>query len=347
VKRGVAGTSRESRGAERIDIVFVVPSSSLLLDIAGPAEAFRLSNQHLLRRGDKPRFRLRFAGPKPQCASSVGLQLAELEPLPTELPVPTWVVLVGQPSAAIAKPDPSMNTTMRWLGHTLASLLASDTRHRLVTICSGSLLAARAGLLGTRRCTTHHELLAELHETAPAAQVVDNRVFVVDGTLASSAGVTAGIDLALHLIATTCDDRTAASVAQDMVVYLRRTPNDLEVSPMLAHRNHLHPAVHRVQDAICADPTREWTMPSLADVGHVTERHLLRLFTSHAAVSPLSYLQAIRLERAKQNLSRGASVTRAAQDAGFASDLQLRRAWRQRFADTPSAGRKLADRPPR
>lgn len=330
----------DAANRDPIDVLFIVPPRSLLLDIAGPAEAFRLSNQHLIRGGGEPRFRLRFAGPRAQCESSVGLQVADLEPLPSTLRSPTWVVLVGQPTAAIAKPDSMTIATGHWLAHTLAPLLASNAHHRLVTICSGSLIAARAGLIGTRRCTTHHELLAELHSTAPAAQVVDNRVFVVDGSLASSAGVTAGIDLALHLIASTCGDSVVAAVAKDMVVYLRRSPHDPELSPMLAHRNHMHPAVHRVQDAVCADPSHEWTMDSLAEVGHVTQRHLLRLFTAHAAVSPLAYLQAIRLERAKQTLSRGASVTRAAQEAGFSSDLQLRRAWRQRFTGTPAAQRK-------
>lgn len=323
-----------------IDVLFVVAPRSLLLDIAGPAEAFRLSNQHLKRSGGAPRFHLRFVGVRTQIDSSVGLAVAGLEALPTELPAPTWVVLVGQPREVLAKPDADTRATAHWLAHTLAPLLAGRPQHRLVTICAGSLLAARAGLIGARRCTTHHEILARLREAAPAAQVVDNRVFVLDGTLASSAGVTAGIDLALHLIALTCGERNAAAVAQDMVVYLRRSAHDPELSPLLAHRNHLHPAVHRVQDAVCADPAREWTMPLLAEVGHVTQRHLLRLFTTHAAVSPLHYLQAIRLERAKQTLSRGASVTRAAQEAGFSSDLQLRRAWRQRFAGTPRAERK-------
>lgn len=323
-----------------IDVLFVVAPRSLLLDIAGPAEAFRLSNQHLKRRGEAPRFRLRFAGALAQCESSIGLLVAGLEPLPTALPSPTWVVLVGQPNDVLAKPDAATRATSHWLAHTLAPLLAGQTQHRLVTVCAGSLLAARAGLIGTRRCTTHHGLLERLHTAAPAAQVVDNRVFVLDGTLASSAGVTAGIDLALHLIALTCGERNAAAVAQDMVVYLRRSPHDPELSPMLAHRHHLHRAVHRVQDAVCADPVRDWTMASLAEVGHVTQRHLLRLFNAHAAVSPLRYLQAIRLERAKQTLNGGASVTLAAQESGFSSDLQLRRAWRQRYAGTPSTARK-------
>ncbi len=325
----------------RIDVLFIVAPHALLLDIGGPAEAFRLSNQHRLRCGDTPRFRLRFAGPEPQCDSSVGLRVAGLEALPTALPVPTWVVLVGQPSAVLAKPDAGTRAAAHWLAHTLAPLLAGQAQHRLVTVCAGSLLAARAGLIGTRRCTTHHELIERLRSAAPAAQVVDNRVFVLDGTLASSAGVTAGIDLALHLITLACGEHNASAVAKDMVVYLRRTPLDPELSPLLAHRHHLHAAVHRVQDAVCADPARPWSMTALAEVGHVTPRHLLRLFAAHAVVSPLHYLQTIRLERARQTLQRGASVTRAAEEAGFSSGLQLRRAWRQRFDTTPGSEPRL------
>ena len=136
--------------------------------------------------------------------------------------------------------------------------------HRLVTICSGTLLAARAGLLGSRRCTTHHELLHTLRGLAPQAQVVDNRVFVVDGPIASSAGITAGIDVALHLIAGECGEALAASVAEDMVVYLRRSDRDPEQSPFRIHRGHLHATVHRVQDAIVKEPGRDWTMAALA-----------------------------------------------------------------------------------
>ena len=195
----------------------------------------------------------------------------------------------------------------QWLNRTLhAPLRAANTPHRLLTICSGTLLAARAGLLANRRCTTHHELLRALRVLAPQAQVVDNRVFVVDGPLASSAGITAGVDLALHLIADECGEALASGVAEDMVVYLRRSPRDPEQSPFLAHRRHLHAAVHRVQDAAGAEPQRNWDMAALAAVGHVTERHLLRLFIGHTGVSPLRYLQSIRLERARQSLERGA-----------------------------------------
>jgi transcriptional regulator GlxA family with amidase domain len=323
-----------------IDVLFIIAPHSLLLDIAGPAEAFRLANLHRELRGMPPRFRLRFAGPVETAPTSVGLAIAGLEPLPPSLPLtpktPTWVVLVGQPGAHASKVSPAITATAQWLNATLHEhLLAADTPHRLLTICSGTLLAARANLLGTRRCTTHHELLPALRELAPHAQVVDNRVFVFDGPLASSAGITAGIDLALSLIAGECGEALAASVAEDMVVYLRRSPRDPELSPFLVHRNHLHAAVHRVQDAISAEHERDWDMASLAAVGHVTERHLLRLFIEHTGVSPLQYLRAIRLERARQLLERGASVTHAAEAAGFRSDLQLRRAWSRHWGGAP------------
>ena len=329
--------------SQLIDVLFVMVPQSLLLDIAGPAEAFRLANLHREARGLPPRFHLRFAGSAPTLPTSVGLTLGDLVPLPHELSTPTWVVVVGQPTAHVTQVTPDLTATAQWLNARMrGELLDQHTPHRLVTICSGTLLAARAGVLGRRRCTTHHELLPLLRALAPQAQVVENRVFVVDGPVASSAGITAGIDVALHLIAEECGEALAASVAEDMVVYLRRSPRDTELSPFQLHRRHLHPTVHRVQDAIISEPQRDWDMASLADVGHAAERHLLRLFIDHAGISPLHYLRLIRLERARQSLEHGATVTRAAAMAGFASDLQLRRAWSRQWGGSPRDAARAA-----
>jgi transcriptional regulator GlxA family with amidase domain len=339
--------------AQLIDVLFVIVRQSLLLDIAGPAEAFRLANLHREARGLPPRFRLGFAGPTATLPTSVGLALGGLLPLPERLRTPTWVVVVGQPTAHVTQVTPEIAATAQWLNDRLRDALVvrdpdvADTPHRLVTICSGTLLAARAGVLGTRRCTTHHELLPMLRKLAPQAQVIDNRVFVVDGPLASSAGVTAGIDIALHLIAEECGEAIAASVAEDMVVYLRRSPRDTELSPFHMHRRHLHPTVHRVQDAIVTEPQRDWDMASLAHVAHAAERHLLRLFIDHAGISPLHYLRLIRLERARQSLEYGATVTRAAAAAGFASDLQLRRAWSRQWGGSPRDAVRAASGAPK
>ena len=330
-----------------IPLLFVLLPDTLLLDLAGPAETFRLANRHLVARKRPAAFELRFVGALPEQTSSVGLVLKDIEPLPTPLPPKTWLVLLGQTSeglkASLSGRNPAWLSTRDWLNRQLAALVSEDAQHKLITVCSGAVLAADAGLLADFRCTTHHELLDRLQSLAPRAEVVNNRVFVIDGpraNIATSAGVTAGIDLALHLIAQTCGEDIAASVAQDMVVYLRRGPRDPELSPLLQHRNHLHPAVHRVQDAVSRQPQQQWTMTTMADAAHVTQRHLLRLFTEHAGVSPSAYVELIRLEHARRALVGGASVGQAAEAAGFSADLQLRRAWARHWGGTPVDARR-------
>ncbi len=143
--------------AQLIDVLFFIVPNSLLLDIAGPAEAFRLANLHREARCLPPRFRLRFAGPVATPETSVGLSLGDLAPLPEQLRTPTWVVVVGQPTAHVTHVASEIAVTARWLNDQLRdALLDATTPHRLLTICSGTLLAARAGVLGTRHCTLHH-----------------------------------------------------------------------------------------------------------------------------------------------------------------------------------------------
>jgi transcriptional regulator GlxA family with amidase domain len=153
-------------------------------------------------------------------------------------------------------------------------------------------------------------------------------VFVQDGEVWSSAGVTAGIDLALHLVAEQCGPLVAARVAQRMAVALRRGPDDPQLSPFLAHRQHFNARLHRVQDAVSRTPGEGWSVTRMAELAHTTPRTLTRLFGEHAGITPLAYLRGIRLALARTALEAGSSVTAAAEAAGFHSDLQLRRAWR-------------------
>jgi transcriptional regulator GlxA family with amidase domain len=320
-------------GPAAIDVCFLLLPRSLILDWAGPAEALRIANQLLAARGGAERFRLRFIGPQAQAATSVGLHVSGIEPLPDRLRDPSWVVLVGSPGQTADTTSPPAREAIRWL----ARLRPGAAGLRLVTICAGALLAAHAGLLHGRRATTHHHHLDEMRQCASGCEVVANRVFVIDGPLASSAGITTGIDLALHLIAQECGAALAAEVAQTMVVALRRGPGDPELSPFLAHRNHIHPVLHRVQDAVGAEPQRDWNVPAMAAIGHTSPRHLTRLFIEHAGIAPLQYLRRIRLSVAEAALASGRNVTQSAELAGFSSDTQLRRAWRQfGRAGTPS-----------
>lgn len=317
-----------------IRVVFALLDGSLVLDWAGPAEALRIANQFLRERGQPERFVVEFAGPSPTTVSSVGVQLCGLSPLPAQWDGPAWVVLVGHPGRVIDVTGDAARQLIHWLrGQRFAA-----GRLELLTICAGSLLAAHAGVLTGRRATTHHHHLQELRETDARCDVVANRVFVLDPPIYSSAGVTTGIDLVLHRIGEVCGAPLAAQVAQTMVVAQRRGPHDPELSPFLAYRNHLHAALHRVQDAVSEMPQHDWNVPRMAEVAHTSPRHLTRLFVEHAGVAPLAYLRRLRLASAQLALQAGASVTRAAELSGFGSDTQLRRAWRQFGLDgSPSA----------
>lgn len=320
-----------------IHVLFALLPHSLVLDWAGPAEALRIANQRLQATGQAPRFALEFISPRPQQTSSVGVQLHGLAPLPPTQqllgPDPVWVVLVGQPGNGLVTQDPDTLALEDWL----RGLRLQTGRLELVTICAGAMQAAHAGLLAGRRATTHHHYLQELSAAAPHCEVQANRVFVSDGPLHSSAGVTAGLDLMLERIAQTCGPILAAQVAQTMVVALRRGPHDPELSPFLHHRNHLHAALHRVQDAISQQPAADWNASTMAGLAHTSPRHLARLFSAHAGITPMDYLRHIRLATAQAALQAGANVAQAALQAGFSSDTQLRRAWqRLGWRGTPS-----------
>lgn len=323
---------------DAIQVLFVLQDDSLVLDWAGPAEALRLASLEIeALQLDVPPLALRFTGPGTEATGSVGIRLQGLEPLPDTLPDGSWIVLVGRTSAAEARAPAAHRALLAWL----ARLAPGRPGLRLVTVCSGTLLAAQAGLLDGRRATTHHQHLDDLARLAPRCTVLQDRVFVRDGELFTSAGVTAGIDLALHLIADHAGELVAARVAEQMAVALRRGPADPELSPLLAHRQHLNARLHRVQDAISRAPHGDWTTARMAELAATTPRTLSRLFEQHAGTSPQAWLRGVRLAVAKRALQAGASVAAASDTAGFSSELQLRRAWAAAgWPGTPSAARR-------
>jgi transcriptional regulator GlxA family with amidase domain len=311
------------------EVLFVVLPRLVLLDLAGPADAFRNAEVHC-----PGSYRLRFIAAQPELKAAVGLTLADLEPLPERLAPGSIVVLTGISAAGIDPEEPSARRIIEWLR------AAGGRAELLMCVCSGSVLGAHAGLLAGRSCTTHHEHLEELRRIEPRAQVLDNRIFVEDGTVVTSAGVTAGLDLALHVIGRQLGPRVAAEVARDLVVYLRRAGTDPALSPWVMHRNHLHPAVHRVQDAVTREPTARWSARELSAVACTSPRNLARLFAEHAGCSPHDYVQLIRFALARQLVTQSRmDLERIAARAGFRSAQQLRRVWSRWESQPPSAFR--------
>ena len=320
-----------------VPVLFVLLPNVLMLDLAGPAEVLRLAAQ-----SEDPAaidFDLQYVSPVPELQTSIGLPLAGLAPLPPSLAPGTLVVLVGSTSKVSKAQRQAFESASDTLTQWLQSVFAPSGQ-RLVCVCAGALSAARAGLLDGRQCTTHHALCAALQALAPKARVLENRLYVTDGPVSCSAGVTAGIDLMLHLLAELAGPRLACGVARDMVVYMRRSGADPQLSAWITGRNHLHPAVHRVQDAITAAPCEAWTVTRMADLACTSSRHLARLFHEHVGISPLDYLHTLRITVARELLMASSlDMETVAERAGFGSARHLRRIWNKYEVGTPSSGR--------
>lgn len=322
----------------KVPVYVVLPPRTLLLDAAGPLEVLRRANWTQ----DAIRFDVRYVAPTRRVTTSIGLTVGDLAPLPRVLPKAAMVVIAGEVDQMMAPPHRGASRAdlrdeaaiVRWLGAVI------QPSHTLVCICSGSLLAARAGLLDGYACTTHHSCCADLAALAPRATVLENRLYVEDRQRLTSAGVTAGIDLMLAIVSRMTDYRCALTIARYLVVYLRRSGTDPQLSPWLEGRNHLHPVVHRVQDAMAADPARAWTMRMLTQVAGASSRHLSRLFHEHASMSIVDYRTRLRVALARELIGQTQlDMERVAERAGFASPRQLRRAWRKFHATAPREAR--------
>ena len=325
----------------QIQVYVVLPPRVLLLDVAGPLEVLRRANQVQ----SDLRFDVHYVAPTTEVQSSIGISLSAIEPLPESLPDGAWIVMAGdvedvmspggRRAPARARADAAdERAIVAWLR------TAARPGTRLICICSGALLAARAGLLDGRACTTHHTCCEELAQIAPTAKVLDNRLFVEDGPCHTSAGITTGIDLMLHVVGQLTDQSCAAAIARFLVVYLRRGGADPQLSPWLEGRNHVHPAIHRVQDAIAADLTRSWQVRDLARIANVSDRHLTRLFSEHVDMKISQYINRLRVARAHELLSHTRlDMEQVAERAGFGSARQLRRAWRREHSSAPRFAR--------
>jgi transcriptional regulator GlxA family with amidase domain len=311
-----------------LSIYLVVTPGVLMLDYAGPAEALRMA------RDMGAPLTLHTCGPLADVHTSLGTQLGGLAPLPAQLPPNSLVLITGNSHEREDYATPAARQVVRWLQ------TAPQPDTRLASICSGALLLAMAGRLDGLRCTTHHSLIADLQTLAPTAQVQADRIFVDDGQVLTSAGITTGIDLALYIVEQVAGAALAAQVARRLVMYTRRGPHDPQLSPWLAHRNHMHPAVHQAQDAIAhrlsQDPARRWSLAELADTACVSPRHLSRLFMQHTGISVVDYQQQLRMARAQELLAHHPALTQEqlAEACGFSSARDFRRVW-QRWGFAP------------
>jgi transcriptional regulator GlxA family with amidase domain len=313
--------------AKRRIYLLVLPRVHIL-DLAAPAQIFA---DAVL----EPHVALHYISPVAQVDASQGLHLANLEPLPTDLGADDWVLLIGTRHLARHLHEAEYQQAVQWLAR------HKDRFGLIAGICSGAILAGKAGILDGKRCTTHHDLIAALNRIAPAALVQKDCIFVADGNIWTSAGITTGLDLCLQLVADHWGQDIALTIAREMVLYQRRSGTEPQLSFWLEHRNHTQSRVHKVQDMVMAAPGDDWKIAQLADRVFLSERHLRRLFIEATGYSIQEYLQRARVELARQLLEQTSlSLEAIAQRRGFAAERSLRRAWRRWMEGTPGGHRK-------
>ncbi|MDK1288125.1 GlxA family transcriptional regulator [Pseudoalteromonas umbrosa] len=310
-------------------IYFVLLADTLPLDFAGPLQVFLETKRLGIQ------FEIKYISATTQLNCDGGLQLHNLEPLPTALACDDIIVLPGCHDAFSAYTTQDADKTIQWLKSTV-------TKQTVLTICSGSILAAKAGLLANKSCTTHYQLINKMRIAFPNCQVLDNRIFVEDGNIISSAGISSGIDMAIYFVSTRFTEHIGAQVAQEMLVYFRRTGQDPQLSSWLQYRNHMHRGVHKVQDMVCSNVDKHFSLAQLAHAACLSQRQLSRLFSIHLGITPREYLQHIKVGHAQQLLKRSNhSIELVAQHCGYASSRQFRRVFTQTTHMSPQQFRQL------
>jgi transcriptional regulator GlxA family with amidase domain len=260
--------------------------------------------------------------------SSSGVEIATR---PFGDPAYDTVVVTG--AMKIAPSSPGM------LAFLNRALVAS---RRTASICTGAFVLAEAGILDGRHATTHWAHARTLQQRFPDTQVDDDRIFIVDGSVWTSAGMTACIDLCLALVENDLGVEVSRAIAKKLVVYHRRTGGQSQFSAML----DLEPKSDRIQNALsyAKSHLREpLTVEQLADIAHLSPRQFSRAFRDETRQSPAKAIEALRVEAARAMLEAGRhSMEAVAADTGFIDTERMRRAFLRAYGQPPQAIRRAA-----
>lgn len=301
-----------------------------LLDIAGPMQVFASANRLLEDNGRPPAYRLRIVSKQSQVAAWAGLTL-QAEPLPEISEACDTLVIAGGRAVHQAVEDAEL---VAWLA------AKATTAGRVAAVCTGAFLAGAAGLLEGKRAATHWDSCALLAERFPAAQVESDPIFIEDGNLWTSAGVTAGIDLTLALVERDLGRAMALAVARELVVFLKRPGGQSQYSAALAlqHGASRFEALHGwMQENLAAD----LSIPALAAQAGMSERSFQRRYREATGMPPARAVERLRVEQARTLLADTASpLKQIAARCGFGCEETMRRGFARHLAITPQSYRE-------
>lgn len=317
---------RRSRpDAVRVVEVLAYPAVQLL-DVTGPLQVFASANEHVTAGGGTAPYVLRMVAKGGEgVTASAGIGLSA-RPLPRMSVAVDTLMIAGGPGVEAAMADPVL---MAWLR------ARTRTARRVASVCTGAFLLAASGVLDGRRAATHWSYCADLARRFPAVRVESDPIFVRDGSIWTSAGVTAGIDLALALVEQDLGRTVALAVARYLVMFLKRPGGQAQFSTALS----LQTAEDRfgaLHDWIGRHLAGDLSLPALAVQAGMSERTFSRRYVEATGLTPVHAVERLRVEAARRLLSETRlPVKRISQRCGFGSEETMRRSFLRLLAATP------------
>ena len=315
-------------------VVFLVFPRFQMLDLTGPLEVFTQADA--LFPGGHRRYETEVVAltPEPVTASN-GLAVVPHRTLAAceaaEPPIDTLVVVGGR-GVRTAIDDPAH---VEWL-----RARAAQAR-RVTSVCTGAFLLAAAGLLDGRRAVTHWRSCDELAERFPAVRVESDPIFIREDPIWTSAGVTAGVDLALALVEDDHGARLARGIARQLVVFVQRPGGQAQFSTQLAAQRPSRDPLREVQAWIADHLDADLSLPALARRAALSERHFSRVFRAETGMTVAAYVEAARVEAARRLLeSTGDGLDRIARTCGFGTVETLHRTFHRMVRVTPGEYRR-------
>lgn len=309
-----------------VDIV-VYPGFKAL-EAIGAMKVFDYANTHLRRRGLPGGYQLQIAATAVGPVASDTLMSLHATKALSSTNLPDLAVIVGCHEVEQALLDtPGITSWVRETAPRLATLAA---------LCTGCFFLAEAGLLDGKTAATHWSAVETLRRRYPRVDVNADAIFVRQGTLWTSAGVTAGIDLALALVEQDFSRDIALEVARDLVVYLKRPGGQSQFSVHLASQMTTHPGMRQLQGWIMEHLEQELAVADLAGRVAMSERNFTRVFHRETGVSPTEFIETARFELARRLLEdRQASLKQVALRSGLHNEERLRRVFQKKLGVTP------------
>jgi transcriptional regulator GlxA family with amidase domain len=302
-------------------IAFLVFPDFQLLDLTGPLEVFSQAERQAP--GNYALRTLAFAAGPVVSSSGLAVYAEAAEPFDAA----DTLIVVGGLGLDAALADPAYPA---WIG------AAAGRTRRTASVCNGAFLLAEAGLLAGRRASTHWSRAAELAERYPAVEVDPDPIFVRDGAVSTSAGVTSGIDLALALLEEDRGGAEARAVARQLVVFVQRPGGQRQFSVQLTAQRPAREPIRELLAYIAEHPGADLCVPALAARVGLSERQFLRVFPAETGHSPAGYVEAARVEAACRLLeTTGDGVDRIARVCGFGTLRTMQRSFQRLLAVAP------------